>query len=128
MLSDRHTDIEEPDQLDTPDYWSAFDPKNSTNKTSHFDMLKQSMKELGFTGHLRDLPKSFLLAVANRLSRIQAESFKSSSARMGGDSIPLFFIGAQVFPSTIWQRFMEAHKAIVTPMNAPIEAIAKSSK
>lgn len=81
-------------------YWNAFE----TNKrvSGHFDVVTE---ELGFSGRPIDLPKSFLLAVANRFSRIQVESFKSTSRIANENPLPLIFIGLDMFPAIISQRF-----------------------
>jgi hypothetical protein len=128
VLSDKH--IKKPDQLESPEYWNAFDSKKGTSNanTSHFDIVKESIKELGFSGHPNDLPRSFLLAIANRFSRVQVEPFKSPVTFGNIDSLPLFFIGAHMFPTTIWQQFAVTHKALVTKKSAPLGVIAKSSK
>jgi hypothetical protein len=120
--------IKKPDRLDSPEYWNAFETKKGASNVGHFDIVKESIKELGFSGHPRDLPKSFLLSVANRFSRAQVEPFKSTATFGNKDSLPLFFIGAHMFPTAIWQRFAVTHKALVSQKTARLGVIAKSSK
>jgi hypothetical protein len=98
---------------------AALAPKVATHG---FDAVKEFIKQLGLTTHPKDLPRSFLLAVANKFTPLQVERFETTKQP------PLFLIGEHMFPTTIWQRFAVTHSALVTEENPSLGAVAKSSK